>query len=231
MYSIHNSKVVYTAEECGVIRRVDLRSKVPEVIYNHKVKVNNITVQAAVKSMFQATTLLDTQAIIGGSKSRTIGLIDFRYIPDNPTRECYVKSWKPDVSSIYDINYLRRKSDIEATVSGMHVNSNGSSFLVSYQSDQIYSFDIHTPRSICQRPVSHKDMFGGHVNHDTFLKTVSYFGSNDEFVLSGSDGGYIWVWNNNSSTYSLPESTDFNTNHFSRSSEVLTLLKAGKSVS
>src|SRR5690554_3856426 len=37
--------------------------------------------------------------------------------------------------------------------------------------------------------------FGGHVNYETFLKTVSYFGPNDEFVVSGSDSGHAFVWN------------------------------------
>ena len=36
--------------------------------------------------------------------------------------------------------------------------------------------------------------FGGHINFDTFLKTVTYFGPSDEYVMSGSDDGHIFIW-------------------------------------
>ena len=36
--------------------------------------------------------------------------------------------------------------------------------------------------------------YGGHINYETFLKDVAYFGPNDEYVVSGSDSGDVWVW-------------------------------------
>ena len=35
---------------------------------------------------------------------------------------------------------------------------------------------------------------GGHINYATFLKNVSFFGPHDEYVVSGSDSGHLWVW-------------------------------------
>ena len=37
-------------------------------------------------------------------------------------------------------------------------------------------------------------MLGGHINYATFLKNVSFFGPRDEYVISGSDSGHLWVW-------------------------------------
>lgn len=37
-------------------------------------------------------------------------------------------------------------------------------------------------------------IFGGHINYATFLKSVSFFGPNDEYVVSGSDSGHLWIW-------------------------------------
>ena len=40
--------------------------------------------------------------------------------------------------------------------------------------------------------------FGGHINHRTFLKTVAYFGPADEFIVSGSDSGHLFVYDERS---------------------------------
>jgi hypothetical protein len=37
-------------------------------------------------------------------------------------------------------------------------------------------------------------MYGGHVNHATFLKSVSFWGPRDEYIVAGSDSGHVWVW-------------------------------------
>eukprot|EP01037_Dinobryon_pediforme_P035122 gene35122-41363_t len=39
---------------------------------------------------------------------------------------------------------------------------------------------------------------GGHINYATFLKTVSFFGPRDEYVVSGSDSGHLWIWRTDS---------------------------------
>jgi hypothetical protein len=114
-----------------------------------------------------------------------------------------------------------RLSDI--SVSGLHISRDEGTLLASYQGDQIYAFDIfrgcappppavrdndhdHDQDQDCvsggcnklapaqQRQIGAKAMFGGHVNNDTFLKTVSFFGPSDEYVVSGSDSGYVWIW-------------------------------------
>ena len=36
--------------------------------------------------------------------------------------------------------------------------------------------------------------YGGHINYQTFLKTASFFGAEDESVCTGSDSGHLWIF-------------------------------------
>lgn len=69
--------------------------------------------------------------------------------------------------------------------------------LVSYQGYQIFEFPTDgKPISENSNIIGHSRVFGGHLNYDTFLKNVRYFGPRDEYVVSGSDSGHIWIWDN-----------------------------------
>jgi WD40 repeat protein len=41
-------------------------------------------------------------------------------------------------------------------------------------------------------------VFGGHQNYQTFLKQVAFFGPRDEYVVSGSDSGDMFIWDTRS---------------------------------
>ena len=45
-------------------------------------------------------------------------------------------------------------------------------------------------------------MFTGHVNNDTFLKSVSFYGPHDEYVVAGSDNGLVYIWDTKSGAIS-----------------------------
>lgn len=87
---------------------------------------------------------------------------------------------------------------IDVSVSGLHYSKDGKRFAVSYQGDQIYTFDSNAMPHHNSRGVGATTCVGGHVNHDTFLKTVSFFGPNDEYIVSGSDSGFLWIWDSRS---------------------------------
>jgi hypothetical protein len=62
-------------------------------------------------------------------------------------------------------------------------------------------------------------IYGGHINYATFLKSVSFFGPNDEYIVSGSDSGHLWIWDSSSG--------DNDTcNPYKRECSVVNLLKA-----
>lgn len=46
-----------------------------------------------------------------------------------------------------------------------------------------------------------RNMLGGHINYATFLKSVAFFGPRDEYVVSGSDSGHLWIWDARSVVY------------------------------
>lgn len=75
---------------------------------------------------------------------------------------------------------------------GLHItcavyNHDGSEILASYNDDDIYIFDPTAPSG------SFLHQYQGHRNGAT-IKGVSYFGPNSEFVVSGSDCGYVYFW-------------------------------------
>lgn len=83
-------------------------------------------------------------------------------------------------------------SDVRASVSCLAYNFDGSEILASYNDEDIYIFNS-----------SHSDgaefvhSYKGHRNSQT-VKGVNYFGLRSEYVISGSDCGYIYLWDKES---------------------------------
>lgn len=83
-----------------------------------------------------------------------------------------------------------QKLQLEIAISGFDISKDGQKILASYRNDQIYTFQLTCPDGIGGT----EEMFGGHINYATFLKSVRFFGPNDEYVVSGSDSGHFWMW-------------------------------------
>ena len=79
--------------------------------------------------------------------------------------------------------------------------SNTSELLVSYNDELIYLFQKYMGLGPSSSSASTEDLlkneepqvYLGHRNSKT-VKGVSFFGPNDEYVLSGSDCGHIFIW-------------------------------------
>lgn len=79
--------------------------------------------------------------------------------------------------------------------------SSMSELLVSYNDELIYLFQKNmglgpSPPSMTSeyvRNLEEAQVYSGHRNCQT-VKGVSFFGPNDEYVLSGSDCGHIFIW-------------------------------------
>jgi WD40 repeat protein/tetratricopeptide (TPR) repeat protein len=105
------------------------------------------------------------------------------------------------------------------SVSGLDISKDGRELLVSYESDQIYSFPVF-PNVACRAGptideiVLHGDQciddgetfvpdiasYGGHLNRFTFLKNARYSGPNDDYIVTGSDSGNAWIYERKSGT-------------------------------
>lgn len=97
-------------------------------------------------------------------------------------------------------------------MSGLGFSRRRAELLVSYQGDQIYGYRLDGAEEEGDEEEaegsgsgsggggSDDDVtreawsLGGHLNSQTFLKTVAYFGPNDEYVVSGCDTGHTWIW-------------------------------------
>lgn len=79
--------------------------------------------------------------------------------------------------------------------------STSSELLASYNDELIYMFEHDkgfgpSPLSVSPEDLQEQEepcVYSGHRNSQT-VKGVNFFGPNDEYVLSGSDCGHIFVW-------------------------------------
>ncbi|CAH8823951.1 unnamed protein product [Trichobilharzia szidati] len=67
----------------------------------------------------------------------------------------------------------------------------GDAILLSYNDDDIYLFDVNH----LDKPYLHK--YSGHRNMQTIVG-ATFFGPNGEYIVSGSDDGYFYLWDRES---------------------------------
>ncbi|XP_013778466.1 DDB1- and CUL4-associated factor 8-like [Limulus polyphemus] len=79
-------------------------------------------------------------------------------------------------------------SDLHANVTCLVYNYNGSEILATYNDEDIYIFDTSQSDG-----AEYIHRYQGHRNSET-VKGVNYFGLKSEFIVSGSDCGYIYFW-------------------------------------
>lgn len=73
--------------------------------------------------------------------------------------------------------------------------SKGGELAATYNMDNIYLFDASNCRAEREDRVLQK--YEGHRNMDT-VKGVAFYGHKDEYVVSGSDDGHIFLWDKHS---------------------------------
>jgi len=95
--------------------------------------------------------------------------------------------------------HLRESGNVHIT--GL-AYSNVSELLASYNDEIIYLFQKNMgmgPNPLTISPeelqkLEEPQVYSGHRNSQT-IKGVNFFGPNDEYVVSGSDCGHIFIWN------------------------------------
>ena len=203
---VDNPFLVYTAEEEGHITRIDLRSRVTDMIFQNQISRQLRPVKALAQSSYSG----GSQLLVGGY-GLEVGVLDLRMtLPPSSTLSSadhnrFTQIFSPLESSTSTDPALGQAPGqfSSISVSGLDYNRNGRSFVVSYQSDQIYLFNTAITGTL---KTGASAALGGHINHETFLKRVKFFGPRDEYVIAGSDHGYVWVWDANSGRL-LPESS------------------------
>eukprot|EP00980_Cylindrotheca_fusiformis_P027985 scaffold22575_cov141-Cylindrotheca_fusiformis.AAC.16 len=143
----------------------------------------------------------DSVYVFAGGSSAGVILYDLRMADGASKRE--VRRYRP--SSLVASNAV--------SVSGLDLSRDKQELLVSYESDQIYTFpvfpQIKSPagpnvddlRSMADE-MEHRNpdvvrefaAYGGHLNRFTFLKNAKYAGPKDEYICTGSDSGHAWIY-------------------------------------
>lgn len=144
---------------------------------------------------------LGSNYVFAGGPSANVCLYDLRM---DGSRKRVVERYRP--------RGLEGGSGSGVSVSGLDVSRDGKELLVSYESDQIYSFPIcHQSKSFhpsvedielsCEVFDQDKDKalpelssYGGHLNRFTFLKNARYAGPKDDYICTGSDSGHAWIY-------------------------------------
>lgn len=221
MFDIDNCNIIYTAEESGEINRIDMRTKKHTLLYINRLFNGNTS--SSVRALAQSPFLGSNQMIIGGS-GLSIPMIDLRLVTKPDGSKCLSKVYSPlfstpgyteqNLSAVTTSLRAKYHGDV-VSVSGLQVSSDGTTLLASYQGDQIYTFSINgygnyqsLPTSkVCNSHIEEhyllddgvsvvgaNRIIGGHVNYATFLKTVSFFGPKDDYIVGGSDSGFVYIW-------------------------------------
>lgn len=101
--------------------------------------------------------------------------------------DSFARSWRPVDAC------TEEAANPSVSVSGLQISKDGRKIVTSYQGDQIFIYDVLNSVENSQSAAPYKSL-GGHINYATFLKTVSFYGPRDEYVVSGSDSGHLWIW-------------------------------------
>ncbi|KAJ8631476.1 hypothetical protein MRB53_024799 [Persea americana] len=182
--------IFYSCGEDGVVQRFDLRS------------------HSATK-LFSCSSLTETKH--SGIRLNAI-VID----PRNPNY--FAVGGFDEYARIYDIRNCRWDASSDSdqpvnTFSPDHLRSKGnvhitglayshqSELLVTYNDELVYLFQKSmgngpNPGAVSRDTLPENDQpqaYTGHRNSQT-VKGVSFFGPNDEYVVSGSDCGHIFIW-------------------------------------
>ncbi|XP_058753569.1 uncharacterized protein LOC131626751 [Vicia villosa] len=185
--------IFYSCGEDGFIQHFDLRSS-------------------------SATKLFCCSSTVGNKKQppRKIGLNSI--VIDSRIPYYFAVGGSDEYARVYDIRKCRwdaaKDSDHPVNTfcprhligsSNVHITglaySKSSELLVSYNDELIYLFEKNAGFDSLPSSAAYEDpknlqetrVYSGHRNAQT-VKGVNFFGPNDEYVLSGSDCGHIFIW-------------------------------------
>ena len=207
----NNPNIIYTAEDIGRITRIDLRSSSDtETVFNNIVHMERDRVmRATIKIICQPQYLGSDHLLLVGGAGLDVGEIDLRRIElQAESTKNYTRCFNPSFHKSAQFGPITKRKHLSSiSVSGLDISKDGRTLLASYQGDQIYTFDYTSYHSWDSNTsiteggiqpsvprIGPASCVGGHINYDTFLKAVSFFGPRDEYIVSGCDTGAMWIW-------------------------------------
>ncbi|KFM65830.1 DDB1- and CUL4-associated factor 8, partial [Stegodyphus mimosarum] len=159
----------YSCGEDAVVFGIDIRKEKPDKFLTCKENDKKIPLYS-----LHINPQKPHECVLGG-RSQYVKVYDTRYWSQNG----FVKNYCPE--HLVD-------NEIRPNVTCVVYNYNGQEILASYNDEDIYTFDSKETD-----PNKYLHRYRGHRNSQT-IKGVSYFGAKSEFIVSGSDCGFIFFW-------------------------------------
>ncbi|KAH9495220.1 DDB1- and CUL4-associated factor 8 [Bulinus truncatus] len=140
--------------------------------------------------------------VITKENEKKVPLYSIHSNPCDPRQFCvggrdhYVRVYdKRKINEEIDGGVLKRfcpdhlvNSEIKANITCACYNYNGTEILATYNDEDIYLFD-----NTMSDGANYTHKYTGHRNNAT-AKNVNFYGPKSEFIVSGSDCGYIYFW-------------------------------------
>lgn len=214
--------VVLSCGDDGIVKNLDIRES-PIIENERTTNILHIKKMRGVSMRLYGIDInpMKSNEFIVNGDDEYVRMYDKRYITVDPIQLFHreFKTTKEEqngdsaISGIYNSDVNGTNNDIyltnsasenvdsdhdEDSISGMpakflsHITSAvysycGSEILASYSEDDIYLFDAYG------RSNSVLHSYSGHLNRIT-VKGVNFYGPRSDYVVSGSDDGFIYVW-------------------------------------
>jgi len=174
-----NQYCLLSAGEDGQVFMIDIREQKPDKILllknekDKKVPIYSVHCNPANGNIFCTA-----------GRDHYVRIFDRRFLTSSETGQSQIVKHCPE--------HLRSGNEFKAHVTCSVFSDNGKEILGSYNDEDIYLFNTNDPEGS-----SHKHQYQGHRNSAT-VKGVNFYGSQSEYVVSGSDCGNIFIWDKKS---------------------------------
>ncbi|XP_013180878.1 PREDICTED: DDB1- and CUL4-associated factor 8 [Papilio xuthus] len=179
---------VISAGEDGLVLLADVRSNTPTKLVH--VRRDGLTVP-----------LYSVDVDCTGNKLLVAGRDRYMHVYDRRRPSAPAASYCP--FHIAMMNNKKRQQPLNKHLTCAIYNHDGTKILGSYNDEDIYLIDTKQDEYIEDSDMSAEDAVGyrrrytGHRNSATF-KGVSFFGPRSQYVVSGSDCSYLYIWDTES---------------------------------
>ncbi|XP_050562051.1 DDB1- and CUL4-associated factor 8 isoform X3 [Spodoptera frugiperda] len=199
--SAYEPHIVISAGEDGLVMQCDVRAEHPSRLF----QVKDRSVVIPLYSVCGHP--IETRDLIVAGRDKYVRLYDRRksnkplafYCPASFSENSRSPGSQQTSQQDNLVGTVRRK----VRLSMMHLtcavyNHNGTEILGSYNDEDIYLFDVKKDvfdktNTSERETVGYTHRYSGHRNSATF-KGVSFYGPRSEYVVSGSDCSYIYIW-------------------------------------
>jgi len=192
-------QVVLTAQGNGIVVKYDLReaSSAGQAMYRRgSPSGQQLSVKAVVTpDIYNTAKGISPFMMCLGGHGPTIEVYDLRRLPCMAAKP--LQMYRPQgLPEFLSQTYLGMEEEV--SVSGLAYSKDRGEILVSFQGDQIYGFN--TADAACGEGGETHEAWsvGGHINSQTFLKSVTYFGPREEYIVCGDDLAHTWIWDRRS---------------------------------